>query len=219
MQPKTAAEAFSSKTQSVVLLKKELGETVLNAFLALSVTELVESFNIGKTMNAMQVAFTVEAIKTDYYFLKIEELKFCFTEAKKGRYGIMYDRIDCAVICEWIGKYLETRMELSYKHNIEEQKKYITGENKIGEVLVKMNVEFKVDAKKIEKKIPRALTEQEILINNILKEFDIIFSKEEDELFKNGKKKPMGTRFISYKNKTVNQSEYLECRISEITDL
>lgn len=79
------------------------------AFMSFSITDLVMSFNIGKTMNQSQVGHAVRAIQEDYFYLKPTELKYCFENAKRGRYGTLYDRIDLAVICEWIEMYLVER--------------------------------------------------------------------------------------------------------------
>lgn len=210
IHPKTAVEAFNSNTHSIVKLKKELdNEIVLNAFLAFAVTELVESFNIGKTMNAMQVAFAVETIKTDYYFLKIEELKFCFLEAKKGRYGTMYDRIDCAIICEWIEKYLTQRVQLAYdkNHNEHKQLKPTDIHPKITSMM--QTLIESVDPVNMDLVTPkrRELTEQEIIIQDILKEFDSL-----PEI--PGSIAAM--KIIDYNGKKLTQSEYLEERLGEI---
>lgn len=213
-QPKTAIEAFNSKTQSIVKLSKELPVIVLDSLLTIALTDLIESFNIGKTMNDVQVNFTIEAIKTDYYFLKIEELKFCFNEARKGRYGTMYDRIDCAVICGWIEKYLETRIEIAYEQNMKEQKlKSISTVEAFSEIAPALK--FSVNEEKEFKKIVKRpeLIEYENKIQSIMKEFDAIHEREEKEYYKSG------TRFVNYNKKRLTQSEFLELRLKEINEI
>lgn len=122
-QPKTALQAIKSESVSVVRLKDQPnGEIISKAFLSFIITDLVQSFNVGKTMNDMQIAFAVNGIQSDYYFMKLDELKYCFDQAKKGKYGAMYDRIDAAVIFEWIEMYLAERVELIISERQNENK-------------------------------------------------------------------------------------------------
>jgi hypothetical protein len=79
--------------------------------------------------------------------------------------------------------------------------------NKIGEIKPK---------KSIEKQPP---TEYEILCQELLKEFDVLFSKEEDKLYKEGKRMPDGQRFITYKSKKLSQSEFVNIRFIEMNDM
>lgn len=226
LQPTTAIQAFSAQTQSIARIKKEMGDLMINAFLTLALTELVESFNIGKTMNQQQIVFTVEAIKTDYYFLKPEELKYCFNNAKKGKYGVMYDRIDCAVICDWIEKYLEERLSLVFEKQIEDQKKGIASGEEVLGFLSEQRILKPSDLLKIaiEPKPPilkdRERTPQEIIVQGIFTEFDTEWSKIPVE--------PPGTkkafRMIEYTflkdkkqiTKQVSQEEFLQIRLEEM---
>lgn len=122
----------------VSVLTNEVGETVLNALLTLAVTDLVNSFNVGKTMNDDQIVYVVETIKVDYYFIRIDELKYCFNQARKGRYGQIYDRIDAAIICQWIDKYLEERLGVNYELKAEEEKKEVDSFNQLGSQILSL---------------------------------------------------------------------------------
>ena len=45
-------------------------------------------------MSAVQVAQTADLVIEEFYYLKPDDFKLCFTQAKKGIYGKLYDRID-----------------------------------------------------------------------------------------------------------------------------
>lgn len=121
---------------SIAVIKKNMGELPAKAFITIILADLVMSFNIGKTMNQAQIVQTVDYLQRDYYFLKPSELKYCFDNAKMGRYAdkgkpAVYDAIDMSVIFGWIEKYLEERMgiiefeneqrhEIIQKHGTEE---------------------------------------------------------------------------------------------------
>ena len=86
-------------------MNKEFGETHLRGFMVKVLNDLVDFFNVGKSIGAVQVAQTVDLIIDEYYFFKPDDFKLCFNRAKKGLYGKVYDRIDGAVILEWLGRY------------------------------------------------------------------------------------------------------------------
>lgn len=182
IHPKTAKEALNTYVPQVSALKREMGEMVLNALLTLAVSDLVNSFNIGKTMNDEQIVFVVETIKTDYYFIRPDELKYCFNQAKKGRYGQIYDRIDCATICQWIDKYLVERLEVIYELAEEEEKRneanfkiVLSLKNSKGESLKVLDFEPKEEIK------PETPIKSISLHQKWLNHFDFLHKKYSDE--------------------------------------
>lgn len=71
-------------------------------------------------MGAVQVASTADLIIEEYYFLKPDDFKLCFTRAKKGYYGKVFDRIDGQVIFEWLNQYTNDRMTTASDTSIQE---------------------------------------------------------------------------------------------------
>lgn len=65
-------------------------------------------------MGERQIAETVRMIIDDFYYLNFDDLKFCFNNAKKGKYGKIYDRIDGNIIYSWVQKYGNERVEVVY---------------------------------------------------------------------------------------------------------
>jgi len=111
-----------SPSPSIARIARECGDMKINAILVVVVTDLVDFFNVGKTMSPQQVASTVILIREEYPYFRIEDFKLCFTNAKKGIYGKVYDRIDGAVILEWLDKYsLERQKAFYYFHNKDKQ--------------------------------------------------------------------------------------------------
>lgn len=164
----------------------------------------------------MQTVFVVNSIKEDYFFLKPEELKVCFNNAKKGKYGTMYDRIDAAVIIGWIDTFCIERTQIAIDLNVEQSKAYKREpispiiEQALKNVLKDKPIE-KVSLDLIEpEKRPR--TEQEIIIDDIYKEFD--------QLHRDKPYDPNETiRSIPYMGKNITQSEFLQIRLEELNNL
>jgi hypothetical protein len=81
---------------------------------------LVASLNAKDKINEMQALDIIDVIVQEYKYLKFEELVFVFKQAKMGRYGKDYNRIDVMTICTWIDTYAVSDERLGYlesRHN------------------------------------------------------------------------------------------------------
>lgn len=117
-------DVFESPTCSIAVMNKEFGETHLRAFMVNVLNDLLDFFSVGKTMGGVQVAQTADLIIEEYYYLKPDDFKLCFTRAKKGQYGKVYDRIDGQVIFDWLNAYNKDRMAEAEAAAINEQSPY-----------------------------------------------------------------------------------------------
>ncbi len=179
-------------------------------------------------MNNMQVVFTVNSLKRDYYFLKVDEIKYVFEKAKKGGYGTMYDRIDAAVIFEWIELYVDERMQMAIDENIEQNKMQNIGSpihpdlvDKVVDVL-KKSIEHIPAQKEIDKElrapVRRERTPQEQLIQSFFVEFDMLHREKPHDPYESIRTIPFedwdeGAQKIVVKNLT--QPEYVQIRLLE----
>lgn len=65
-------------------------------------------------MGQEQLVQTIQLIIEDFYYFNIEDFKLCFNNAKRGRYGKVYDRLDGNVIYEWLETYSKERVQFAY---------------------------------------------------------------------------------------------------------
>lgn len=105
------------------MIKKQFGETELILYICELVTETALFFNVGKTMNAEQIKQTSMMIAEDYYYMKPEELNYCFNKAKRGHYGKLFDRLDGAIIFRWLDKYNQERTSICVNKSESESQK------------------------------------------------------------------------------------------------
>jgi len=120
-----AKEAMSSGTPAIAVLKKECSAPVAYAIMVKLLKNLVTFFNVGKSMNDMQVAETVELIFKQYYFLNIADFKVCFDGVKAGKYldgGRLFDRLDGQIILGALAAYCEERMNVAETLSTEKAK-------------------------------------------------------------------------------------------------
>lgn len=105
LHPRTLEEVFSSPSCSLAVVMNRYGEAHTRAFMVNMLNDLIDFFNVGKSMGALQVAQTADLVIEEYYYLKPDDFKLCFNRAKKGYYGKLYDRIDGQVILGWLASY------------------------------------------------------------------------------------------------------------------
>ena len=122
-------DVFNSKNKSLILMTPEIGEIGVKALLSYAISDLVDFFNLGKTMTVEQIAQTVEMIIDEFGMLKIDDFKLCFSRAKKGYYGQIYDRLDGQIIFLWLNTYTENRFNIaedqSYRNHLETKQSFL----------------------------------------------------------------------------------------------
>jgi hypothetical protein len=129
LAPKEYNDCIKSENKQISGIKKDLGEMAipaLSAFLNVVVVDLVLFFNVGNQMSADQVKETVKMLIEDYWMLKPEDFKLCFSSAKKGLYGTVYNRIDGMIIMDWLNKYIDGRTAFASSGILDNHSKFIT---------------------------------------------------------------------------------------------
>lgn len=93
------------QTPSIALARRTYGDQPIMEMLVQMISNVNDFFNVSRPMNAVQIMETAKLISKVYYFLKFEEIKFVFENAKTGTWGKIYERLDGSVILEWFEKY------------------------------------------------------------------------------------------------------------------
>jgi hypothetical protein len=96
-------------------LVRELGDTTLLVALSGMILHTAGFFNLGRTMNDDQAIDTASMLIDQYPFETIEDFTLMFREAKKGKYGEMFNRLDGQIIFRWMGLYLEEKAKFREK--------------------------------------------------------------------------------------------------------
>jgi len=185
-------------------MSRETGDILTKSFLSYVLADLVTSFNISKTLSQQQLVDTVEAIIKDFYYIKPTELKYCFEKAKKGAYGIVYDRIDQSIIYQWIETYLiersNTVIETNQNDKIEHQKRF---DNIILPILKSINLEELEKPKKV--KTPEKLPHHDFY-QKCMRSFDLIRIKFGDS----------SGRYIKRFGNMINIEQFVEIKAEQL---
>lgn len=204
---------MSSGNKSLAVIKKDLGElgqvTVIKV-LNLLLIDLIEFFNVGSPMGVEQLNQTTKLIISEYYFLKPDDFRFCFDRAMKGYYGKIYNRLDGAIIMEWLNKYIDERAEFAEnesRERHEEQKKGVMLEG-ILPILKQVVSELSVNEKKVQQ-IEQKEPSGNDVVQEWMKDFDKLYLKQGVD---------NGIRMINYNGKVIDCNEYLKIRLVEFKD-
>jgi hypothetical protein len=116
LKPKEFTDVFDSHVCSIGIYKQAEGEEKATAVMVIILSDLIDFFNVSNTMNANQVMNTIEIILDNYGYLKIDDFKLCFNQAKRGHFGQVY-RMDGNIILSWIETYINDRMNAAEEIN------------------------------------------------------------------------------------------------------
>jgi hypothetical protein len=126
--PRTMGEAMDSATPSLALIRKHGGEELAVQVVADLINDLNDFLSV-KPMTVPQVAMTAEIVVQEFYWLKIADLKLVFRNAMSGKYGELYNRLDGQLICGWIRKYQDERLQEAERRSQQEHRDRMKPDN------------------------------------------------------------------------------------------
>jgi len=105
----------------IIVLIKQHGHDQVRLAIVRAVGTMLEYFNATNAMTGKQlVAFAddfIREFKTD----SVEDLLYCLREARTGKYGKDFNRIDGVTLFTWYREYLETKLALKEELNHNEK--------------------------------------------------------------------------------------------------
>lgn len=153
----------ASQTPTIAKIKNKISEADIRALLTIAVGEVCNFFNVGKNMNDIQVAMTVDLIIDRFWYFKLEEIKYCFRRAMMREK--LFDRLDGNIIIGWLSEYdserTEEAMRLSDQKEAQELNEYTPSPDAI---TFKEYVEQLTEAAKTDEKAADRLAELQDII-------------------------------------------------------
>ena len=128
MMPQTVNDVFESGMPALAEIRREKGAAVTRSILVLLVNDTLDFFNVPETMNAKQVAITVDLIIDTYPYMQVDDITLCFRNAMKGNYGRIYNRIDGQIILGWLREYNKERCAAAVLISYNEHKAHLSEE-------------------------------------------------------------------------------------------
>lgn len=215
IQPKTIEDVLKSKTGGLTRIIKNHGLNAAKAMLIVLINDLLDFFNYNRTMTINQIGQTIELIIDNYGAYTPEDFKICFNAIKIGKYGKFYEGIDGGKILEMIKQYDIERDQDLINYRQKENKNFNTGNihHSVASILKPI---FDKKNEKVNMNLiitePRPRTEHEILIQEIMQEFDLLHKNKpynEKETFKT----------IPYNGKNLMIDQFVNLRLEELNKL
>lgn len=119
----TIKDAMQNKAPALVAMKfknKELAENMLKLMFA----KTARAFNITRNIEPGQIIELVDVILHDYYYLKLSEVFYVLKQAKLGKFGKTYERIDEPTILSWFNTYVEEREGIAIEQTLMKHDQY-----------------------------------------------------------------------------------------------
>ncbi len=122
LNPRRVEDVLVSPEPAIGTIIKECGETKARAAVVYLLADALEFFNASETMSDIQVAMTVDLIIEEYPYFKTDDIKLCFKNAMKQKYGKIYNRIDGSIVIGWFREYNKERCAVADKQSFDESR-------------------------------------------------------------------------------------------------
>jgi hypothetical protein len=105
----------------VFQVKQTLGEADLTKLVIVILKNFCDAMNVKESMNALQIIDTANAFIDKYTHSSVDDLIVCLKNAKAGKYGKIYNRLDQQVIFDFLTQYEQEKVnhlenkQLDYK--------------------------------------------------------------------------------------------------------
>jgi hypothetical protein len=110
-------DAMLNSSPSLIAMEKK-DKTLTENILKLMIAKTARSFNLTRNIEPAQIVDLVTDLKQDFYFLKLSEVFFVLKEARMGKMGKLYERIDQPTIITWFYEYVDKRMEIAEEESL-----------------------------------------------------------------------------------------------------
>lgn len=214
LRTSSVSDALMSSNPAFAVIRKAKGRDSAMTLLAAIITNGLKYFNVGKGMTPEQVVLAADLILTDFHYLKPDEVAMTFRMAASGRFGKIYDRIDPAVIMEWMAEFDSFR-------TIEAENISIKASNKPAtQLLIESSDNIPLDVKEAFKRLysenekkhetKKELPRNDERVQGWLRQFDKIVFKQS----------PKGAiKIIRRYGRMMDVSEFLNYKINQFNNL
>ena len=102
-------ECVEAQTPAIGEIVHLQGSDQIEAYIEGNITSLCDFLNLRGTMSDTQLLTTAEMVVSEFPNITIADINYIFRQAKMGRMGEFYGRIDGQMILSWFGKYFDER--------------------------------------------------------------------------------------------------------------
>lgn len=116
----SVAECLKSDSPTIGDIKRTYGNDFVQAYLEGWIVNLREFVNLRGEMSDAQANITAGMIVQEFPHVNIADINLIFKNAKMGRFGEFYGRLDGQMILSWFDKYFNDRCNTAAEQSISE---------------------------------------------------------------------------------------------------
>jgi len=120
-------DVYRVKTPSLARMRREVSEEFVLDYLTLWIAELNGIVGVKNTMNETQIRYTAKLILQENPLITVADIKYVFDGVASGKYGELYNSLDCPKICSWFRKHWSERLEAAEQQSIVESQEQKMG--------------------------------------------------------------------------------------------
>ncbi len=102
-------ECVEAQTPTIGEIVHFQGPDQIGAYIEGNITSLCDFLNLRGTMNDAQLLTTAEIVISEFPNITIADINYIFRQAKIGRMGEFYGRIDGQMILSWFNRHFDER--------------------------------------------------------------------------------------------------------------
>lgn len=115
------ADNNRDKYPSLAVLRRDFGDTKIEAIIKLHLIDLCENVNLTRSLRDAQIENIAREIVSEYYNLTIADVHVIFRKAKTGEYGDFFGSLDMPKVMTWFREYFSDRCALAAQESINNQ--------------------------------------------------------------------------------------------------
>ncbi len=114
----TIHDALRNESPCLVSMRKDVikrgGDPVLvDKVLQLMIAKTARAFQLTRNIEPAQICDLVEDLQQDFFYLKLSEVYFVLRQARMGRLGKTYERLDQPTIMQWFENHARERLMIA----------------------------------------------------------------------------------------------------------
>lgn len=113
-------KAVAAKAPSISKLVKTIGEDAMEGYLYLWLDDLNSAVNVSKPLTESQIEYAAFTIVNYHRNLTLADINLIFNNAKRGKYGELYNALSPEKILKWFDDYFALRMDVCSQMSIQQ---------------------------------------------------------------------------------------------------
>lgn len=120
----TITQLLEQKKSSLATIKKNVGTTRTEALIKVYLVRLNDLLDLKKPLSEAAIDDIASTLVIDYYMLSMLDIVFVLEQAKKGKYGDLFESLNIPKVIKWFETYFNERCDTAEKMSDKERSKH-----------------------------------------------------------------------------------------------